>query len=404
MWPIRFICKWLVGWPIALFIGVIQIIWNTDFAKGLRSIFSIVFRGGILCVIIVHMIFFALPRYAYFEYTGEVTSIRLSNVTISPSAAWFADVNKIQFGNYETANLVIGNPGTTTFIGDNETFFIARPRNLMQPSELVVSVSRNEEITISGRSLVIRPLRIGYDDYSVSVRGRYEGRLFELAVPSEHDLNLYIGKEIPMIPALDFPNYSQIFVDGTRVAGINGNNCLRLTGRFRIYDRRTNELLFTTEGRLYGTFTVTLTNYSFLAYEIHEIRTGIEERTYFRGLGNFYLDSFHAYNENTGEIRFAQSANIRTYEVTNTPVFAIKYETPLAGQFFFNEGIFSVNISGVTRDLSISSYSLFPNINQWLVDNTLIVASTVLSSFIGLLIAQIVKNSRKDIRQENENK
>ena len=137
-----------------------------------------------------------------------------------------------------------------------------------------------------------------------------------------------------------------------------------------------------------------LYHYHFVADNFLELHAEVHENTNFNGLNYFYIDSFNALNEGNGKISFAQSANIRTHEITNIPVHAIRHNEPLTGQLFFEDGVLNFNIFGVAKELNISNYSLLPNINHWLVDNTLIVSSTVLSSFIGLLIAQIVNNNR----------
>jgi len=397
---------------------VVQKVWSSNIIKDIRNIVYITLRGIILCAVILLIIFNILPRQAYFEYYGEVASIRLNNILTGNrvSGWWHAPDHSKYGGSYV---LRLDNNSRITLIGNQRTSIVASAmlpestltiqyrsiagRDIRYDGDVVYVRGERNEIRLTGQSFEIRVLENRSLDFDLLLICRNE--LQSIFVPLYYsNVDLLISKEIPRMPATAYPNNSSVVVRGVESATINGgagNNRVQIVGSFEIYDMHTNELVFFADERFDTVVTMYL--YRFYANNLYGLRIDVNENTCFGNLNYFYLDSFDAINE-SGRFKFTQSANMRTHEITNIPIYAAKYTEPLTGQLFFENDAFIVNISGIASELKISTYSLFLSINQWLVDNTLIVAATILSSFIGLLIAQIVKNNKNNSSQVDRSK
>ena len=424
---------------------MLKVIWDSNFTKWVISVLRPIIYCGSLCVIILYLLFLSLPEDAYYEYNGNFSTIELKNLS-SPSLLLGAP-----FVQELSSSLAVNDVMKIRFFGGSEMTFYASPitwdEKSWEPPSFEYSSSFDEltdtqKTKLTGRNLCIRISNelfhngVGYLDLDPFSRIskhlnilNYDLVQNTLSLSSSWqpngNIDLSITKQIPQMPVSgssykyeevynrsniivkDFDSTSRTYVNSYMFHEIDGiisrvdnysdiktSNFVRLVGCFKIYDADTNELIFSSVDYS-NTSQIELYNYVLYAENYSEIHVSMYKETQLRGLNHFSVDSFLANNEDSGSIIFRQSANEKTYEISNIPVSAEKYGDQLTGKISYENGELSVNISGVVKKATISNFSLFITIRQWIADNSLIVASTILSSFIGLFFTYSAKNEAK---------
>ena len=373
-----------------------------------------VILSGFLCYIVLSLLFWLLPNDAFFEYAGEFTAIELTNVTTIP------------WQSYESS-MRIHNTKRITFNVDAETTFDAMAMRTFccccSPSLIAWrdrSTSPHTEIV--GRTIYIRPRIETYpysdedNTFSLSVHRVNSGyyNTFDLSLQwLNGNTDMSIMKNLPQTPItsiytrgipdhqrnrghMNITNISSAEISSRHrfICHSSPHRSIWLTGSFRIYDRYSHELILCSSSVADRDSRVRLVNFSFFVENLPGISIEVVEETSFTNLNLFNLDSFNARNEHSGKVRFAQSAHPQDFNIINAAVYATSYSEPLVGQIRFADGVFNVDISGVVSNAKIANYSLFPNFRQWMADNSLIVASTILSSFIGFIFISKKKDDK----------
>jgi len=440
MWLIRSFCK-LIGWLAVLILGILEIVKCIKVVRWIGSILSITFRCGILCALILYAFFRTLPQQAYFEYEGEIASIYLRN-------------DELVFDNIMTGLTLLR---TGTIKVPQDTGMYIETATWHEHATLIYNLHHSDSSgpygseKVGGRHLIIRPLgEIHIDpgiksgtrtrnfitgDYLAIYDLYYHDTTYFLDVLLPRSMrawsNLGVEKDYPHLP-LSFSNHYRSIRDFERESIHNRSNLriytpgsisifssswyyldddirrrysvdiainsfIHIRGQFKIFDGYTNELIYVTGNK--GSSGVRLYNYSLVIHEPYYLNIRMYREASIEGLHHFPVDSFSALNTNSGSVNFSQSTNIRSFAINNMPIHAKKYSEPLIGRLTLEDGIFNVSIFGVVREAWVHNLSLHLSIWQMVTDNSLVVASTILSSFIGLLVINIGKSNRQPSRK-----